>query len=237
MEKNFFFTFLKKTRLNYYHNPTTLLKNFTILKTTKQIGIFNIILTTIALKQMFKQIMQITRFHGLIIIGGIEKEFINMGKKLFYTFNKWHCGFITNFIKLMRYTLIYGKLKNNKKNLLPLRNVKLKKTRQLPSYNISLKFQHYQLNEGNKLKMPQITTINSNQKTNINFTKILTINEQNFTKILLIFFIKESILETKKKVIKILIKGKKKYPLPKTIINLIKNLRKTHYLNKKKIHY
>ncbi len=157
---------------------------------------------------MFKQIMQIAIFKGILVIGGIDTMFINMGRKLFYTFDKWHCGFITNFIKLMKLSIRNELLK--KKNAVPLRNGKLKKIRQPPSYNISLKYQYYQLNEGRKILMPQITAITRNENININATQILTISEQNFTKILLIYFIKECLLDVKKQIIKRLYKNLKK---------------------------
>ncbi len=163
---------------------------------------------------MFKQIMEISIIRGKLVIGGIDSFFINMGRKLFYTFDKWHCGFITNFIKLMRLSIRNKYLRSKK--VVPLRNGKMrhgkkkfKKRKQPPSYNISLKYQYHQLNEGRKLLMPQITAITRNENININSTKILTINEKNFTKILLIYFIKECILDVKKQIIKNLYLNKK----------------------------
>ena len=156
-EKNFILQFLKKTRIIYYSRLTVAKKKYTLFQ-SKNIGIFNYGINFFILRQTFKQIMQISLFKGLIVVGGLHSSLTNMGKKLFYTFDKWYPGFITNFIMLMKHTLIYTNLKK-KKNLLPLRNAKLKKILQMSSYSFSLKYQHYQLNEGSKLNMLQTSTV------------------------------------------------------------------------------
>lgn len=208
LEKQYFLNFFKITRLNYYRNPSVNYNNLILFK-NKKLGIYNLSYIILTLKKMFMLVMQISFYKGLFVIGGIDKAFINIGKKLFYTFDQWHYGFITNFIKLMKYALINENIKQTQ-TLLPKRITKLKKILQAPSYNISLKFQYYQLNEAIKLRMPQITAINNTQKININLTQILTINEQNITKNLLIFFLKECLLEVKQKLIKNILKKKKK---------------------------
>ena len=166
-EKNYIMLLLKKTRIIYYYKLSLEKKKYTLFQ-SKKIGIYNLGITLLVLKMTFKQIMQISLFKGIVVVGGLHPSLTNMGKKLFYTFDKWYPGFITNFIKLMKHTLIYNHLKK-KKNLLPLRNAKLKKTLQMPSYNISLKYQHYQLNEGHKLNMLQTTILTSQKNINTNF--------------------------------------------------------------------
>ena len=205
LEKSFFLNFLKKTRLTYYPRHVNIFKNITLFK-SKRVGLFNTAITLFVIKATFKQIMQITQFKGLLVVGGLNNEFLNIGKKLFYTFDQWQPGFITNFVKLMRHTLINSRFKKKNTNLLPMRIVKMRRILQIPSYNFSLTLQHYQLNEGKKLNMLQTTVINYCQNINHNFTKILTINDNNSTKNLLVFFIKESILQVKRNLCKSLVK-------------------------------
>jgi len=201
------FSFLEKkitmrliSQTKFFYGPKTTPDSVNLLMGKRYNGsLVNVFLLIKELKKTIKNVYANSYHRGLLVISGIDlMQFGNIGSNTFYFFSPWHPGFLTNFTRLLRQSIIDIRGGQINKRHLPTNATTVKRVPQVPSYSVGLHMQHWQFNETQTLKIPQTITISDiiSSKT-YSPTCILPSKNTTVPAIALIMLLRESILAAK----------------------------------------